>query len=893
MRTRGSCWSQWDLHVHTPDSIVNHYPGSHTEAWESFISDLESLPPTFKVLGINDYIFIDGYRRILKERKSGRIANIDLVLPVIEVRLDIFGGSDSKLSRVNFHIIFSNDLDPDLIDEQFLHGLRTAYQLSPKYESLKHQWVGTATKRSLADLGQLIIKSSPEEERGNFASPLIEGFNNINFPLDKIRELLRSHYFHDKYFIAVGKSEWSDVKWKSQSIARKKDIINSADLVFTSSESPKAYAKSRAALERDGVNKKLFDCSDAHYLSTSEQKDRVGNCFTWVKGERTFAGFRHALKEFENRVYVGDEPEIRSRVRSNGSKFIESVEIRKDPDSTLDEVWFDVEIPLNPGLVAIIGNKGSGKSALAETIGLLGNTRQDEKFFSFLNPQKFRQKGLNKASFFRGSLKWANNKVCSRLLSDPVEPGSPEQVQFIPQNFLERICNEVPGGAETDFDRELKRVIYSHVESVERLGADSLDKLIELKTEAIKKELLYLRTALQETNALICDLELKSQPEYRQELQNQLNSIRESLLDLRRARPEPVPPPRAATHLKTSRDLEKRKAAHEKLLHSIRELDASLSKTNESITRLDNLAKLIELFENKYQCFEADVTQRAKELGLRSDEIISFSVNKTPLMELRKRLDDTKKHVENLLDPRNPKSLNQNRERLAKQISDLQHQLDAPNQKHQEYLNQLEKWQTERREYIGGRDKPKTALYYRARLQELKSLPQRLATLRKKRCDQVAAIHRKILEIAEEYRKLYGPIQRFIGSHPVNEEIRLSFDTTVVDTGFAEGFFDFINRNVTGSFYGTQQSNAIIEDLLATHRLNDTKAVVELTESVTERLHKDFRSSSPKPVNIADQLRKGKSVKELYDYVVKSHFVWKYGLAQATVEVASPSSRPL
>jgi hypothetical protein len=74
----GSSWCKWDLHVHTPDSLVQEYGGSKKEVWERFLRDLESLPPEFKVLGINDYIFLDGYKKMLKEKKRGRLKNIEL-----------------------------------------------------------------------------------------------------------------------------------------------------------------------------------------------------------------------------------------------------------------------------------------------------------------------------------------------------------------------------------------------------------------------------------------------------------------------------------------------------------------------------------------------------------------------------------------------------------------------------------------------------------------------------------------------------------------------------------------------------------------------------------------------------------------------------------------------
>ena len=40
----GSTWRKWDLHVHTPASIVQNYGGTTDEAWEALIADLENLP---------------------------------------------------------------------------------------------------------------------------------------------------------------------------------------------------------------------------------------------------------------------------------------------------------------------------------------------------------------------------------------------------------------------------------------------------------------------------------------------------------------------------------------------------------------------------------------------------------------------------------------------------------------------------------------------------------------------------------------------------------------------------------------------------------------------------------------------------------------------------------
>jgi hypothetical protein len=180
----GSIWRKWDLHVHTPYSIEQSYGGE--AAWEEFLADLETLPDEFKVLGINDYIFLEGYKRLKRDKASGRLQNIDLLLPVVELRIDRLAGTDGHLSRVNYHVIFSDELTIENIEQQFINGLLVGYQLSPGFESLSHEWRSILTRESIAQLGDLIIQSTPPERRSQSEKPLSVGFRNLNFNLDQI-----------------------------------------------------------------------------------------------------------------------------------------------------------------------------------------------------------------------------------------------------------------------------------------------------------------------------------------------------------------------------------------------------------------------------------------------------------------------------------------------------------------------------------------------------------------------------------------------------------------------------------------------------------------------------------------------------------------------------------
>src|SRR5690606_2643054 len=125
---------------------------------------------------INDYLFVDGYERALLAKRQGRLSNIDLLLPVVELRLDKFGGileqgaegyASSAWSRINLHVIF-DQVEPALIREQFLPALSKSYCLAPGSAG---QWGGILSKANLIALGEAVIASMPPEHRNNAPPP--------------------------------------------------------------------------------------------------------------------------------------------------------------------------------------------------------------------------------------------------------------------------------------------------------------------------------------------------------------------------------------------------------------------------------------------------------------------------------------------------------------------------------------------------------------------------------------------------------------------------------------------------------------------------------------------------------------------------------------------------
>lgn len=233
----------------------------------------------------------------------------------------------------------------------------------------------------------------------------------------------------------------------------------------------------------------LVICSDNHNVNKYQFKT-----WCWIKDDPAFRTFQQ-LKSDPSRAFIGDSPKELERVRQNKTKYIDQVSFKKTAGSALSEDWFSGTVPLNPGLVAIIGNKGSGKTALGETIGLLGNCELESEF-SFLHKDKFRQQKNNKAKHFSASLRWVSGDKVTKLMSESTHDEEPRLVSYIPQNYLETICNEVLNVRGSRFDLELKSVIFSHVREEDRLGAESLDELLVFKTEPIQGRLAQLRQEL-------------------------------------------------------------------------------------------------------------------------------------------------------------------------------------------------------------------------------------------------------------------------------------------------------------------------------------------------------------------------------------------------------------
>lgn len=859
------------MHVHTPASVVQSYGGDCEHSWDRFIDELEALPPEFAVLGVNDYLLIDGYRRLLSEKAAGRLANIETLLPVVEFRLAKFAGHD-KLLRLNYHVIFSENLDPDVLENQFLVQLRAGLNVSLEHASVAKEWHAAVTRASLADLGRLIREDMPPERVAEINETDFElGFNNLNFDESRLIELLENSYLRGRYVTAIGKAEWDQYRWTDSSIAEKKNVINSVDIVFTAAADLATFERGHQRLRNEGVRSTLFDCSDAHAFSESDDKDRLGNCMTWVKGDTTLDGLILAVKDYPDRVFVGLRPPLLSEIDRRPGKYVRRVRVGRRAGATAEGKWFEnVDLPVNPELVAVIGNRGMGKSALLDSIALAGNAPRPASEMSFLRQFQEARSGL--AEKFEVELEWYTPDPEAPIpLSSSYDQTIPSRVRHLPQHFIDRICNE----EDDAFVAEIERVVFSHVPEEERLGLDSLSALIEFRMQATSQEAADIRSDITTANRRISDLESELAPARRSQLTSALKQRLDELRGMWSKRPT-IPPiaescdPELDARIKELTDKvqtlgsektmsEQRTVVVRAALESARRVLALLDKIERDLTRLS-----VE---------HADDFSR---LGLNFGQVVSVDVKRALVQEKERTLTQELGTLRAALDAEREGSISA---RLAIAESDLkaaEDALSAPMQVYQAARQAHAEFRESLRETIGSSESKDTIRYLRAKLARLESdAPTELAALQKERTARTRSLFEKLSEHVDLLHELYAPVREFIDAYPpMDEAFRIGFAASLAAVAFSDGLFAHVANNKRGSFYGSEQAAARVDRLLKDADFSDWDSVEKFLQSVDHALHHDQRPGEGGKVRQpSDQVRPGSSATELYDYLYHLDYV--------------------
>jgi ABC-type lipoprotein export system ATPase subunit len=805
----GSQWGKWDLHFHTPSSFDYH---------DKSISDQQIIDGLHKnaidIVAITDHHLVDVQRIKNLQRLAGESLS---VLPGIEFRTDL-GGKET----VHLIGIFPENCNLEDVWTKISGKLElTPGDIKNKGGDEKIYVVFRDACNVIHDLGGIVSVHA-----GTKTNTLETIGNKEKFKQQLKTDLARD--FIDLY--EVGKAS---------------DIQAYRDIVFPAI----------------GKVIPLVICSDNHDIKQYVQKTPC-----WIKGDPCFATFQQ-LKSDPSRAYIGDVPSEVDRVAKNRTKYIAGISFEKVAGSSLPEDWFSGSVPVNAGLVGLIGNKGSGKTALAETCGLIGNCELEQEF-SFLNAEKFRQPKNNKAKNFRASLTWASKLKESKLLSDPTDDSMPSTVSYIPQNYLEKICNEVSNLPGSRFDLELKSVIFSHVSEDKMLGAGSLDELLKFKTAPLLERLRQLRADLNIINAEIVSLEEEGSPGQRQLLLNLQTSKERELEEHNKikptevAKPETDPAKRAVMNA-LSQEIGTKNASRDELAQKVKDAEATKRNATLRAAIANRVLSSIQNFKAQHETFVRNIAKDCAALGVDPKTLVTVSLHLTEVETIK-----TSEEAAAAEQDATIKSVNQELADLKLQVDELAEKLDAPTSAYQAYLEALRQWQAKLDEIVGDDQRPETLSHIKKRISDLATIPQLIADGEAKREAKVREILTQIKAWVEAYRELYQPVQEFIANHPLaKDKFKLDFDARIVCAGLDQQLLGRVNQGRKGTFSGVEEGKLALKQLVDSTDFDSEDEVVKFTTTLLDQFRYDYRANPKAPVALEDQLKAGNKPLDLLDTV--------------------------
>jgi ABC-type lipoprotein export system ATPase subunit len=672
--------------------------------------------------------------------------------------------------------------------------------------------------------------------------------------------------------------------------------------LFLLPQTPLRYIqKSRQQLTKQQVNDSLLDCSDAHSFSNDADKDRIGNCFTWIKADPTFDGLKHAIEEFEERIFVGEEPPLFEKVAKNRTKYISALNIRALPNySDSQNVWFDnIHIPLNHKLVAIIGNKGSGKSAIADVISLCANYHDDSDF-SFLTSKKFKEKKGKLAKNFEAHLTWESGVVSSKGLNDLPDEKAHREVKYLPQGLFEKLTNEI--STAENFQREIESVVFSHINEADKLDTTSFSALVDLKTNSVAEKIQNLKDEMRKLNKNIILHEHKATDSYKFDLENSLAKKKEELKAL--AKPEGVENP--------SED-PKNKQIHEQVNLKLDALRKVIKKIEDEIKETIELKKNALIKKNKLEEAKSSLIQKKSEIETYIRELkqqlldVDIEVDKLFTYEIRTKVLDDEisnvslelKQLAELLEGNdsNPDkySLHKKLELKNIELKNEKGKLDKEQQEYQAYLTALSDWEKDKKMLIGDSKTPNTITYFESNIEYVaEPLKLDLERLRKERQDLLEQIFDSKQEVVNVYKTARKKLNEIISDNADTlQNYRIEVDASLTLTSdFQDVFLTHILQNKAGSFHSKDGAEKQFNQLISGVEFDEFDGVTIFLDAVLNSFNVDLRSGQ----NVAKRVvvEQVRDIHGLYDYLFGLEFLtFNYQLKQGGKEIdqLSPGER--
>lgn len=450
----GSLWCRWDPHIHAPGTVLNNqFTGP--KQWERYLQSLRDAVPTIQAIGVTDYYSTEAYERVRHEHVAGQLPDCRLVFPNVEMRLAV---GTIKGQWINIHLLVSPEDEHHLEELQRFLGRLTFRAYGDTFSCVRDD---------IVRLGQQVQPTCQDE-----SALLRVGTEQFKVTFDQLRQVYtESTWAQNNILVAVAGNTTDGTSGlrDGADATLRQEVERFAHVIFAGSSAQREFWLGRRAAtvaeltDRYGGLKPCLHGSDAH------EQGRVGapdhDRYSWIKGNPCFDALRQACIDPADRAFVGTTPPG----NAGPSQVIDTLAFKDAP-------W--VETPLlrfNPGLVTIIGERGSGKTALADAIALACDATPER-----LTQASFLVRAKELLGDASAELRWRTGEANERRLDG--DEGADERyprARYLSQAFVEELCSAQ--GMTDTLMQEIERVVFEAHSLSDRNGAIDFKDLFDTK----------------------------------------------------------------------------------------------------------------------------------------------------------------------------------------------------------------------------------------------------------------------------------------------------------------------------------------------------------------------------------------------------------------------------